>query len=413
MLLLTLQARMTGRCRSCFRTIAVLLLALLVSGCAGRLNKASELFYADRPEESLVELEKGDWAGQRNQLLFLMERGLVLHQLGQFQRSTEVLLQAGALIRELELLSLREQAASLVTNEWMLRYKGEYSERLWVHSYLMMNFLLLAEYDSALVEAKQALEIFGRHPEALKEDYFSRALIALCFANVAEDNDAYLVYRRLAGDLPSPTPVAVDLVALSSRLGQLDEVEHFRKYLPPQAPTGGGELVLFLSNGRIATKKPGNVVLPPLIRFSFPYYDEVRTPAVQVEIQPDQPTLPPLSTDLSAVARRALEERKLAIILKETTRVAAKETISQNVGKEHGPAVEAVVRISLLLLEEPDTRSWQTLPGRLTLVRVPLAAGTHKLRLRLRGTGLLRTPEVGLPEFELRPGQRVFHALRF
>jgi tetratricopeptide (TPR) repeat protein len=412
-MVLPLQAGLTARCRSGFHILVLLLLTLLVSGCAGRLNKAGELFYADRPEESLVVLEKGDWAGQRNQLLFFMEQGLVLHQLGQFQRSADILLQAGALIRKLELLSLHEQAASLVTNEWLLRYKGEYNERLWVHSYLMMNFLLLAEYDSALVEAKQALDIIGRYPEALNGDYFSRALIALCFANVGEDNDAYLVYRRLAEDLPSPTPVAADLVAISSRLGQLDEVEHFRKYLPAQVPSGAGELVLFISNGRIATKKPGNVLLPPLIRFSFPYYDEVRTPAVQVDLQPARSTLPPLSTDLGALAKRALEERKLAIIMKETARVAAKETISQNVGNEHGPAAEALVRISLLLLEEPDTRSWQTLPGRLTLVRVPLAAGTHKLRLNLHGAGLLRPPEVDLPAFELRPGQRVFRALRF
>lgn len=407
------QAGLARFCRPGLRIFILFLLLGGLTGCAGRLNQATELFYADRPEASLAKLDKGDWLGKRNQLLFLMERGVVLHQLGRFRESADILLQAAELIREFELISVSEQLGSLVTTEWLLRYKGEYSERLWVHSYLMMDFLLLGEYDSAYVEAKQALEILGRYPAALRGDYFTRALIALCFANVAEDNDAYLVYRRLAEDLPSPAPLAADLVQISTRLGQFDEVERFQSYLPEVLPSGVGELVLFLANGRIPRKRPGNIVLPPSIRFSFPHYDSVRTPAAKVSILPAHPTLPPLSSDLAAVAERSLEERKLAIIAKETARVAAKEAISQKVGDKHGPAAEAVVRLSLFLLEEPDTRSWQTLPGRLTLVRVPLPAGQHNLRVRVSGAGLFSSPELVLPEFHLRPGQRVFHSLRY
>ncbi len=398
--------------RSGVRILLLSLALAVLTGCAGRLNKAVDQFYAGHPETSLTALEKGDWFGERNQLLFLMERGLVLHQLGRFRESTDVLLRAAELIKEFELISVSEQFGSLVTTEWLQRYKGEYSERLWVHSYLMMNFLLLGEYESAYVEARQALELVDRYPEALKNDHFSRALIALCFNIVAEDNDAYLVYRRLAEDLPSPTPVAVDLVEISSRLGQLDEVEHFQKHLPAEAPTGQGELVLFLANGRVPRKLPGNVVLPPSIRFSFPYYDALATPRLTIGLSPRFPSLPPISSDLAAVAEDALAARKMAIIVKETARVAAKEAISQKVGEQHGQAAEAVVRISLFLLEEPDTRSWQTLPGRLTLVRIPLPAGQHILSVQLRGTSLLSTQQMTLPEFRLRPGQRVFHSLR-
>lgn len=407
-----LKAGLVRVCRPGLHIFMLLLLAVLVSGCAGRLNKAGGLFYADQPQQALAELEKGDWFGQRNELLFLMERGSVLHQLGRYRESADVLLRAAQRINELELLSVSEQLGSLVTTEWLLRYKGEYSERLWVHSYLMMNFLLLGEYDSAVVEAKQSLQLLGRYPEALQAAYFSRALIALSFSTVAEDNDAYLVYRRLADDLPNPTPVAADLVRISARLGQLDEVAKFQPYLPDPLPAGAGELVLFIANGRIPKKLPGNVVLPPSIRFSFPYYDSPPTPLLRNEVFPAWPMLPVLSTDLAAVAEHSLSERKVALIIKETARVAAKEAISQAVGKEHGQTAEAVVRISLLLLEEPDTRSWQTLPGRLTLIRIPLLAGQHSLRVRLSG-GRYGTPEIALPEFQLRPGQRIFHSLRF
>ena len=393
-------------------TLVVFILLFALCGCAGRLNRSAELFYLAQPQQALVELEKGDWFGQRNQLLFLMERGQVLHQLGRYSESTDLLLQAAQLIAEFERISVSEQLGSLVTTEWMMRYRGEYSERLWVHSYLMMNFLLLGQFDSALVEAKQSLELLGRYPDALKGDYFSRALIALCFSNVAEDNDAYLVYRRLADDLPSPHAVAGDLVQISTRLGQLDEVKHYQPYLPAQLPGGAGELVLFIANGRIPAKRPGNVVLPPSLRFSFPYYDSFSSAPLRAELLPDYPALPALTTDLAAVVKRSLEERKLAIIVKETARVAGKEAISQAVGKKHGDAAEVAVRISLFLLEEPDTRSWLTLPGRLTLVRIPLPAGQHKLRLQISGGGFFTQQQIDLPDISLRPGQRVFHSLR-
>jgi hypothetical protein len=341
-----------------------------------------------------------------------MERGLVLHELGRYRDSADILLQAAQLSKEFQLISISQELSSLVTNEWLKSYKGEYSERLWIHTYQMMNFLLLGEYDAAYVEARQALEEFGKNTEALQHDYFTRSLIALTFSTVAEDNDAYLVYRRLAEDLPTPTPVAADLVAISSRLGQLDEVERFEKSLPSQLPVGVGELVLFVANGRIPGKRPGNVVLPPSIRFSFPFYEKQRSPRLQFSLLPNRPLLPPLSTDLAEVAANSLEQRKLAIIAKETARVAAKEAIAQKVGDEHGGAAEAVVRLTLFLLEEPDVRSWQTLPGRLTLVRVPLPAGQHRLRLRISGDGLFSTPEIELPNFELQPGQRVFYSLR-
>ncbi len=395
---------------SWYRT-SFLVLLLLLSGCAARLDKASEQYYSNQPDAALATLEKGDLFGQRNRLLFLMERGVVLHELERYRESSEVLLEAARLIEDNDFISLSEQATSLVTTEWLASYKGEYSERLWVHSYQMMNYLLLYEYDDALVEARQAVDLLERFPEALNGDYFTRALIALCFANLGEDNDAYLSYRQLATDLPTVRPVAADLLYHASRLGLSDEVECYRSFLP--LPSGEAELVLFVANGRVPTKRPGNVGLPLSIRFSFPYYANSMTIEPQLQVLPGPyPQLPQISSDLGQVVRQSLVERKAQIIIKETARVAAKEAISQAVGNKHGNTVEALVRIPLFLLEEPDTRSWQTLPGRLTLVRVPLPAGRHSLRLQLLADGHFPGREVELTEFEIRSGQRIFYSIR-
>src|SRR6056297_1048603 len=256
---------------------ALFLLLVGLSGCAGRLDRAGEKFYAGEPQQALQLLEKGDTLGQRNQLLYLLEQGLVLHQLGEYRRSTEKLLAATALIKRFETISLSEQAGALVTTEWLKQYRGEYSERLWAHSFLMMNFLLLEDYEAALVEAKQAQELLDRYPDALKPAYFTRALIGLCFANLDEHNGAYLVYRKLAKDLSDPAKLAADILRAAQYLGMLDEVDKYRSLLPTDLPRGEAELVVFVANGRIPRKRPGNLVLPPSIRFSFPYYSQART----------------------------------------------------------------------------------------------------------------------------------------
>ncbi|SEA25799.1 hypothetical protein SAMN05660420_01629 [Desulfuromusa kysingii] len=406
------QAGFGGIFRPGYRWLLLLLLLLLLNGCVGKLNRASRYYYSGQPQQALDLLDKGESAGNRNQLLFLFERGVVLHQLGEYRQSISQLLKAAQLIDQFEIVSLSEQAGSLVTNEWLTRYKGESSERLWVHSYLMMNYLLLGEYDDALVEAKQALTRLQDHPE-LQADYFTRSLIALCFANLAEDNDAYLVYRQLADDLPSPAPVAADIVRYAKRLGMVDEVEKYQPYIPQNLPQGEAELVLFVANGRIPLKRPGNVVLPPSIRFAFPYYPATKISPPRIDIRPvNWRYLPPLSTDLGVVARKALDARKARIIAKESLRVAAKEAIAQSVGNKNDAAAEAIVRVALFLLEEPDTRSWQTLPGRLTLVRIPLPAGRHKLQLEVDSTALNGRQIIDLPELYLRQGQRIFYPLR-
>ncbi|MDX2493728.1 MAG: hypothetical protein QNK27_02075, partial [Desulfuromusa sp.] len=150
MLISLLQAGFGCFRRPGFRFFVLFFFLLCLNGCAGRLNKASDHYYAGDPQQALELLERGDHLGKRNQLLFFLEKGVVYHQLGSYQESINQLLQAARLIDQFEMLSVTEQAGSLVTNEWMTRYKGEYSERLWVHSYLMMNYLLLGQYDDAL-----------------------------------------------------------------------------------------------------------------------------------------------------------------------------------------------------------------------------------------------------------------------
>ncbi len=359
------------------------LLLWAATGCAaGKLQLARQSFYDGRLDYAAQVLGDEAEIPRRDRLLYFLEKGIILHHQKDYAQSIRMLRQAADLIDRQEVISASRQTGSLVTSERLTRYKGEYAERLWVHTYLMMNYLLIHDPEDALVEAKQALEVFDAHPDALEGAYFTRALIAHCFEANNEVNGAYIEYKKLAQALDDPSPVADRLVLLARRLGFYDEAAKYEKYLSPaqrQAVENGPgpAVILFISQGRSPVKIPQNIVAPPSIRFSFATYRE-RThtyEAPSIHGADGKMAGIPVKTDIADVLSASLKERAAQIIAKETARVVAKEAISQNINDAF---LEVLVRGAFFVLEEPDTRSWQTLPAFWTLIRIPLSPERKK-----------------------------------
>ncbi|MEW6079109.1 MAG: hypothetical protein AB1724_14960 [Thermodesulfobacteriota bacterium] len=373
---------------------ALLAAGLMLSGCAyGNLNLARDAFYRGDIAGASQALIDADKISSRDLLLYYMEKGAILHYSGNYEESVNLLLKASSLIEEQEIISASQQTVSLVTSEWLMDYKGEYAERLLVHTFQMMNFLILGRNDSALVEAKQALKVYDAYPEACNGDYFTRALVAHCFESVGEINGAYIEYKKLAELMGDPGPVAGRLCDLGARLGFFDEVEHFRKYLsqPDTGVKGNpvGEMLFFVSQGRAPVKIPQDIILPEAIRFSFFAYEDRggSFPGPDIGTLYGMRGAEWIVTDVGSVLRASLNQRLLQIMAKETARVIAKQAIANSIGDSD---VEAIVRIAFLLMEAPDTRCWETLPGSLIMVRVPLYPGDSPVQFS--GTGIHPPP---------------------
>ncbi|MCF8024028.1 MAG: hypothetical protein K9J79_00680 [Desulfobacteraceae bacterium] len=388
---------------------------MAVSGCAsGKLARARTEFYRGDIQQAAQTLEDPDKVPKRSRLLYFMEKGLVEFEAGKYEQSINALRSATGLMPDQEVISVSRQGGSLITSERITDYKGEYAERLFVHTYLMMNYLLIRKYEDALVEAKQALEVINAYPDACRTDYFTRALIAHCFEVTGEANGAYIEYRKLAEDIPDPLPVAKPLYRLAVRLGFADEAEKYAGLLKEagrSVPKGRpeAELIVFAAQGRGPVKIPKNIVLPPSIRFSFVGYQSKTRgfagPVIKGNALYGQLSI---TTDVTELLKSSLNERASRIIAKESARVVAKESIASNI---EDPAVEILVRIAFFLTEEPDTRAWETLPAYLTMLRTTLLPGKHRLEVECSGQG-----DIGLPEITVIHGdsRRYYHyAVRF
>jgi len=369
-----------------YRRRACFLLALFLfaaTGCAaGRFDQARQSFYGGRLDHASSVLGDSSEVPGRDRLLYFMEKGVVLHQLGDYAASTRMFRQAVDFINTHELISASRQSGSLLSSERLVRYRGEHAERLWVHTYLMMNYLLQNKPESALVEARQALAVFAEKPDVLAEAHFTRALIAHCFEAMGEINSAYIEYKKLAEALGDPEPVADKLVLLGRRLGFRDEVEKFEGHLSSRMRREiekgvGPELVIFASQGRAPVKIPHDIVMPPSIRFSFVSYRKRTrsyTPPV-IHAADERLSGRQVRTDMAKVLEASLKERAARMMAKESFRAAAKEAVARNIEDDF---LEIIVRGFFFVLQEPDTRCWQTLPAYWTMIRVPLPPGRER-----------------------------------
>ncbi|MBU0485953.1 MAG: hypothetical protein KKB30_15730 [Proteobacteria bacterium] len=399
----------------------IVLLALILGGCASaKLTDARREFHAGYPTRAYDILSKVKSYPARDKLLFHLEMGVILFNLGRYEQSTAEFLAAARLKKEQEIISISEQAGSLITTEWLTEYKGEYGERLWIHTYLMMNFLLQAKYEDALVEAKQALELYEKYPEVLAEDYFTRTLIAICYELLGEYNDAYIEYKSLFSQLPDKKNLAGELYYLAHRLGFSDESTQYAAYLnkeeqdfwqnPPET-----EIVIFAELGRAPDKIPGNIVVPPTIRFSFPQYRNDYDNDYFIDlIHPEKKgQISKTTTEVREVLVTSLEARAKSMIVKETARVAIKEALAQAIEENNGAAAGALTRAILFLSEEPDTRGWETLPAEFALLRIRLHPGTHDLVIAIKDYYGNTIEKIDLPEVKLYPGQNFFKAIKW
>ena len=360
-------------------------LILLANGCAHiPLSEIRNLHYSEKPVDTDVILEECNGVSKKDRLLCYMEGGVVLYDRDAYEGSTEVLLKASQLIRKQDIVNIKDQSSAILINDKVMAYKGEYSEKLWVHTYLMMNYLMQYNYEDALVEAKQALELYDEYPDSLKNDYFTRALIALCFENMNLPDDARIEYEKLAEAVGSESFTSEPLAS------------------------GTGELVLFIGQGYIPTKESIEAVIPPSIRISIPHYPD-SYPTVPATVRSNDMADSPVkvTTDLGNVVRISLNDRAAQYLARQALRTGIKETVADKVGDKNEFA-EVLVRTLFFVSEEADTRSWETLPKSLTLIRIRMNAGPHDLVVSTEYSQAVSLQGIDIPD-----GKRIYRSLRF
>jgi hypothetical protein len=402
-----------GRRRPVWALIALIVVGAGLVGCASYTDQTRQIrqsFRAHKYEEALKKIEGSALKTQeRNRLLFLLEKAMILDRMDQLAGSRRLLLQADQLVDELFTTSVSKEAATYVYNESAQDYPGEDYEKVAVHTMLALSFLDEGQLAEAVVEARaintklnEINSFYKEKKNRYGEDAFARYLAAMIHEAQGNWDSAIIDYgRALAayeGDYEKffATPVPADLVAARYRLlkkrGRSEEARRLAQQYPRFVRQLGelganGELVVIYELGTIATKQRHEHLIPwgdEVLRFSFPVI-RPRSPqrfsrtGVRVANRPF--VAAQLVQNMDQIAAETLEDRRLRITLKQGARLIMKSQISQQAEKEFGPVAGLAAKVFGVVTETADTRSWTLLPSAFYVTRYQLPPGTHTIEI--------------------------------
>ena len=337
--------------RGCGGVLLCCVAAFLLNGCASSsLDSVRSALYSGRLEDAKTQLDQLPEGG-KDQVLLMMERGLILQQLGYYEESSADFLQAKRILGDLETYSVSKGGSSLVVNDNVQSFRGAPYERALLHAFTAKSYMALGEWNDAAVEARRMIfelspQVRGNYPD----NAYCRYMAGFCLALVGDRTNAEMQYR-LASAL-------TDTCAIDPRSGVL-EIESPRT---TEVTTDSHELVCFVgfgNNGPVyahATEQAAG--------YAELYYKGTYL---------GRSCLLADTAQLEAETEKVDSTRKSA---KTATRVVIKEGAAEMIGQSTDEVWGELARVLLIgLLERPDVRHWQSLPRRLHVARVPCPPG--------------------------------------
>src|SRR5690242_18652527 len=125
------------------RLLGAGLTVLALGGCAlGYMDAMQQVdrdLAAQQPQAALKALE--GLSGGKDQVLYLLNKAMVLRMAGDYSDSVQAFEQAKPLMQYLEATSVSETAAALTFTENLRTYQSPVYERLLAHVYQGLNYL--------------------------------------------------------------------------------------------------------------------------------------------------------------------------------------------------------------------------------------------------------------------------------
>jgi len=320
-------------------------------------------------------------------LCYQLEYGTTLHTAGEYVKSNTQFQRADATIEEFDrraVVSARDVAAdagTLLLNDKAAPYRGEPFERVYVHAFGAMNYLLLGDLSGARVEARRAYnrqrmertrcqEEFDAAARAARQrgvfdqkavdaalgpggalpanrevevfqDAFSFYLASVVYEALGEFNNAQVEIRNLLSFRSSSRMGQEQARRLEAKLtgkaagGFMAAAKGGRPALPKD---GEGEVVVFYACGLAPVKREQKIRLPLNLgqgvtwnAVAFPTYESRPNPVAEAFLRVNGRALgkTEILSDVETKARDTLASRMPAMVFRALVRVAARLAAQQ------------------------------------------------------------------------------------
>ena len=377
--------------------VALGALALLLTGCAGDYiartagyRRAYESYqYPPAIQGFAGEVQSGP---EIDRLLAMMDEGMVLHAAGKFEESIQVLAEADKLSERIDFVSVSEEAKVLISSERERAYRGEDFEKLMISTLQALNYAQLGKDEDALVEVRRVNERMQRMINEEKKPYeqlaVARYLTAVLWEDQGHADDAFIDYmaaNQLAGDLGS---LAEPLVRLAKETGRDEPLRVLRRQYPWAQPVplgkDEGQILVVLEAGKVPVKTNGSRTGGPKMEvIAVPVFRDrpwIRDAHVVLDGDSATALRPTTITSLEQVAKIHLDHRIDGLVARQFGALAIRAGLAAGAGAAtKSEAVGILTFLALSYVNQPDLRSWMSLPAEFQLARFRVPSGVHKL----------------------------------
>lgn len=427
---------------SSWRVMIVFVSTLVLSACANLSAGGLFSHYSAQNHDAYKDVMAGDYQDAVSELkdsdvggpiLSNMERGRVSFLAANYSESFSSFQLSDTAVNVLEqraTLSMSEtanQVGSLATNDNLTTYEPADYELGYLHLYLGLNYLQQNDLQGALVEVRRANQvqekakkrrekklqeaqsnmknngvqpnvgsILSNYPDAGKtlqavQNAYLLYLSATLYEAGNQLNDAYIDYKRALAVYPDNRQIIESTFRVAKALGMRQDLASLTKQYgqPDEVLKGQGQVIFIDEQGVVAARDSWRLDLPlwrsGQVRFysvTLPYYKSFAKQSFP-SIQIDQATLQPsLLADTNLMAQNDLSERIPTMVLKQGLRLYTKDQLRHEAQKNDDSGIaNLLVSIWNIATEQPDTRSWQTLPGKVYSSSVNLPAGDHSVTI--------------------------------
>lgn len=374
-------------------------LAQLTSCASGYYRKAESAhnaFNRGDYEEAAKLIEKIEYP-PKDKLLYLMDRGMILHAAARYEDSNKALSEAEELSDMLTAKSISREVGAVLGSEEATEYSGEKYERVMIPVLRMLNYVMLDQWDEALVEVRRiqnvAEKVFGSRGDF--DNAFAVYLSAVIWEALGQINDAMIDYNRLnkqGKDLPY---YGQDLKVTSQRLGIP------LKFPPPGSAAwnaskdyrdrGRGQLIVMIESGR-SPQFVSEAVSTGLYTISLPTVTgwSYMPHGAAVSVDGEEVGKVYAFYNIADDIMKALKERRKRSFVRKTIKLSLQTGLyaaSDKLMKEDKTEEQLIgVALGILSLfmsvaDKADERSWRTLPQSFDIGRFFLEPGRHEIRI--------------------------------
>ncbi|MFM2590374.1 COG3014 family protein [Vibrio sp. TBV020] len=326
-------------------------------------------------------------------------------------------------------VSLSESAMSLgalAVNDNLKTYQPADYELGFLHLYLGLNYLQDNDLEGALIEMRRANQVqeqarkdrekelesaqnqmeqqgltpnlgsvlsnypdAGQKLQAVQNGYLLY-LSALLYEADRDLNSAYVDYRRALAVMPENQQVIDGTKRVAKRLGMREDLDKLEKrYGKASYLTQDKSRVIVIDERGVVEALQGWKQALPLYdsrgngawySISLPYYPEKRVQTFSPLTLNSRTLNSDMLSDVNLMAQQDLSERMPNIIIRQALRVWAKDRLRKEAAQGDDVG-NLIFNVWNTLTEQPDTRSWLTLPGEIYSASAVVQPGEQSIMI--------------------------------